>query len=81
MTDRKILLIGTAAAIGVLAGGALFLTMRPGDDQFAQCSSSSVAGGMDAFGTPFTLTRDDGQRVTDQDVFDKPTLPNCFPTA
>lgn len=74
MTDRKILLIGTAAAIGVLAGGALFLTMRPGDDQFAQCSSSSVAGGMDAFGTPFTLTRDDGQRVTDQDVFDKPTL-------
>ena len=44
MTDRKILLIGTAAAIGVLAGGALFLTMRPGDDQFAQCSSSSVAG-------------------------------------
>ena len=74
MTDRKILLIGTAAAIGVLAGGALFMTMRQGDDQFAQCSSSSVAGGMDAFGTPFTLTRDDGQRVTDQDVFDKPTL-------
>ena len=74
MTDRKILLIGTAAAIGVLAGGALFMTIRQGDDQFAQCSSSSVAGGMDAFGTPFTLTRDDGQRVTDQDVFDKPTL-------
>ncbi|WP_405402250.1 SCO family protein [Paracoccus sp. Ld10] len=74
MTDRKILLIGTAAAVGILAGGALFLAMRPGDDQFAQCSGSSVAGGMDAFGTSFTLTRDDGQRVTDQEVFDKPSL-------
>lgn len=74
MTDRKILLIGTAAAIGILAGGALYLTMRPSDDQFAQCSGSAVAGGMDAFGTEFTLTRDDGQRVTDAEVFDRPTL-------
>ncbi|MFN3277350.1 MAG: SCO family protein [Paracoccus hibiscisoli] len=74
MTDRKILMIGTAAAIGILAGGALYLTMRPGGDPFAQCSSSAVAGGMGAFGTDFTLTRDDGQRVTDAQVFDKPTL-------
>ncbi|RJL04097.1 SCO family protein [Paracoccus aestuarii] len=74
MADRKILLIGTAAAIGVLAGGALFLTMRGGDDRFAQCSSSAVAGGMDAFGTDFTLTRDDGRRVTSAEVFDKPSL-------
>lgn len=74
MTDRKILMIGTAAAIGILAGGALYLTMRPGGDPFAQCSSSAVAGGMGAFGTEFTLTRDDGQRVTDAQVFDKPTL-------
>ncbi|MCG6111101.1 MAG: SCO family protein [Paracoccus sp.] len=74
MTDRKMLMIGTAAAIGILAGGALYLTMRPGGDPFAQCSSSTVAGGMGAFGTEFTLTRDDGQRVTDAQVFDKPTL-------
>ena len=73
MTDRKILMIGTAAAIGILAGGALYLTMRPGGDPFAQCSSSAVAGGMGAFGTEFTLPRD-GQRVTDAQVFDKPTL-------
>lgn len=74
MADRKILLIGTAAAIGVLAGGTLYLTLARGGDQFAQCTSSSVAGGMSSFGTDFTLTRDDGQRVTAQQVFDRPSL-------
>lgn len=74
MGDRKILLFGCAAAIGVLAGGALFLTMRDGGDQFAQCSTSAVAGGMDAFGAEFTLTNTKGERVTSQQVFDKPSL-------
>ncbi|WP_265502313.1 SCO family protein [Paracoccus beibuensis] len=74
MADRKILLIGAAAAIGVLAGGALFLTQQRAGDAYAQCTGSAVAGGMDSFGTDFTLTRDDGQRVTAAEVFDKPSL-------
>lgn len=74
MADRKILLIGTAAAIGLLAGGTIYLTQQRGADQFAQCNTSTVAGGMGAFGTDFTLTRDDGTRVTASQVFDKPTL-------
>ncbi|WP_410219520.1 SCO family protein [Paracoccus sp. (in: a-proteobacteria)] len=74
MADRKILLIGTAAAIGVLAGGALFLTQQRSGNAYAQCTNSSVAGGMDSFGTDFTLTRDDGERVTAEQVFDKPSL-------
>ena len=72
MGDRKILLIGSAAAIGLLAGGALFLTQQGGNA--SGCSASTVAGGMDAFGTEFTLTRQDGQRVTSAEVFDKPSL-------
>ncbi|CAM3161278.1 SCO family protein [Paracoccus nototheniae] len=71
--DRKILLIGAAAAIGVLAGGALFLTLQGGTDT-SGCSNSAVAGGMDSFGTEFTLTRQDGQRVTSAEVFDRPSL-------
>ena len=61
MADRKILLIGTAAALAVLAGGAVVLTQQRAGDELAQCRGSAVAGGMDAFGTDFTLTRHDGQ--------------------
>lgn len=74
MADRKILLIGTAAAVGVLLGGALFLTMQQSDDVYAQCTGSAVAGSFDSFGTDFTLTRDDGQRVSSDEVFSKPAL-------
>lgn len=73
MTDRKILMIGAAAAVGVLLGGSLFLLTRD-DVAVAQCGGSAVAGGLDAFGTDFVLTREDGVRVTQDEVFDKPSL-------
>lgn len=74
MADRNILLIGTAAAAAVLVGGAVFLTQQRGADDLAQCRGSAVAGGMDAFGTDFELTRQDGARVTAAEVFTRPTL-------
>ena len=74
MADRKILLIGSVAALALLASGGLYIASRGGGDQFAGCGGSAVAGGMESFGTDFTLTRQDGQRVTAQQVFDKPSL-------
>lgn len=74
MADRKILLIGCAAAVALLAAGGIYLAGRGGGDQFAQCAGSAVAGGMDSFGTDFTLTRQDGRRVTADQVFTKPSL-------
>ena len=74
MVDRKILLIGSAATIAVLLAGTVILTQSRGSNDYAQCTNSAVAGGMDSFGTDFTLTRDDGVRVTAEDVFNKPTL-------
>ena len=74
MADRKILLIGSVAALALLATGGAFLASRGGNDQFAQCQGGAVAGGMDSFGTDFTLTRQDGQRVTAEQVFTKPSL-------
>lgn len=74
MADRNILLIGTAAAAAVLVGGTVFLTQQRGADDLAQCRGSAVAGGMDAFGTDFELTRQDGARVTADEVFTRPTL-------
>ncbi len=74
MADRRLLLIGTAIATAVLVAGGVFLSSRGDGDVFAQCRGGQVAGGMDAFGTDFTLTRGDGTRVTAAEVFTKPSL-------
>lgn len=73
MADRRILLIGTAAALALLVAGGAFLAKR-GDDRLAGCGTSVIAGGMDGFGTDFTLTRQDGARVTAEQVFTAPSL-------
>lgn len=73
MADRRILLIGTAAALALLAAGGIFLATQ-GDDRIAGCGTGVIAGGMDSFGTDFTLTRQDGQRVTAEQVFTRPSL-------
>lgn len=74
MADRKILLIGCVAALALLGAGGAWLASRDSGDRFAQCNAGAVAGGMDSFGTDFTLTRQDGQRVTAEQVFTKPSL-------
>ena len=74
MTERRILMIGGLIAVAVLVAGAAFLAFGRQGDDFAQCRSSNVAGGLDAFGTGFTLTNQDNQRVSDQQVFDRPSL-------
>lgn len=74
MADRTLLIAGTAAAVALLLAGGLYLGLAERGDQYAGCRSSAVAGGMDAFGTDFTLTRQDGQRVTAAEVFDRPSL-------
>lgn len=72
--DRKLILGGTAVAVLALAVGGWMLSRDAGAGGFAQCQKSVVAGGMEAFGTEFTLTNGAGQRVTDKEVFTKPSL-------
>lgn len=74
MADKKILLIGSAIALVALVAGGAWLSFSKDKDQFAQCRSSNVAGGLDSFGTDFTLTATDGNRITAAQVFDKPSL-------
>lgn len=73
-TERKIITVGILATLLVLIGGWLFLSRQQSSLAFAQCQQGAVAGGMDAFGTDFTLTNQDGERVTDKQVFAKPSL-------
>lgn len=73
MTERRLMLLGVLATLLVLVTGWLWL--RPaGGDQFAQCRRSTVAGGAGALGGSFTLTDENGQRVTDRQVFDRPSI-------
>ncbi|MDO5603790.1 MAG: SCO family protein [Paracoccus sp. (in: a-proteobacteria)] len=73
MNDKKILIAGGIAAIAVLAGGWLWLGSG-GSDPFAPCRTSVVAGGSATLGGPFELTSETGERVTDTQVFTKPSL-------
>ncbi|MFN6951146.1 MAG: SCO family protein [Albidovulum sp.] len=58
------------AAIGLVAIYAL--SVNSTRDRFADCRSGSVVGGH--VGGPFTLTDENGQRVTDKDVLTGPSL-------
>lgn len=77
MNDKKLLMIGTAVTVVVLAAGGLWLSRGSNGadaDPFASCRTSVVAGGSSALGGPFQLTDETGARVTDQQVFTKPSL-------
>lgn len=69
-------------AIAVVVGGlaltaAVVYGVGPfsrGDDQFAACRTSAVAGGSGAIGGSFTLVNGNGDTVTDADVITKPSI-------
>lgn len=73
-TDRRLILAGTAAAVALLGLGGWWMSRDRGTGGFAQCQKSVVSGGMEAFGAEFTLTNGAGRRVTDKEVFSKPSL-------
>lgn len=58
--------------VAMLGGLAAFVLLNGGDDEFASCSSSAVAGG--DIGGPFELVSETGETVTDKDVITAPTL-------
>ena len=67
--------IAAATAIVALLGATWYLTVRgPGDDQFAACRGSAIAGGSGSVGAPFTLVNGAGETVTDTEVITKPSL-------
>ena len=73
MTDRRLMMLGLLATVLVLLTGWLWLRPASGDP-FAGCRRSVVAGGAEALGGSFTLTDETGTRVTEAQVFDKPSI-------
>lgn len=70
---RVIAATSTVAMIALM-GGIWYASQDRSGDQFAQCRSSTVAGGAGAIGGPFELVREDGVTVTDAEVITDPTL-------
>ncbi|WP_298968787.1 SCO family protein [uncultured Roseobacter sp.] len=71
---RYFALIAVIAVLGVLGGFWYASQPSEGDDQFAQCRASQIAGGAESIGGPFELVNSEGQTVTDQDVITEPTI-------
>ncbi|WP_170481119.1 SCO family protein [Ruegeria arenilitoris] len=65
-----------AAVVLAVGLGAMWLltTGGKGDDKFAQCRTSQIAGGAAAIGGPFQLINAKGETVSDTDVITEPTL-------
>ena len=68
--------ISAGVAILALVGGIWYATAPGGvgGDKYASCRNTTVAGGTDTIGGPFTLVNAAGETVTDQDVITEPSL-------
>lgn len=65
----------SALAIAGLLGGVWYATQSSqGNDQFAQCRASQIAGGAGSIGGPFELVNGQGETVTDADVITEPSI-------
>jgi protein SCO1 len=74
MDMNKILAIcAVIVAVGFVAISYVMGLNGDGDDKYAQCKNSAVAGG-DNLGGPFELVNAEGQTVTDADVITEPSL-------
>lgn len=62
-----------AVAVAAVVGGTWYMSQNSNGDQFAQCRTSSVAGG-GAIGGPFELLNAKGATVTQADVITEPSL-------
>lgn len=74
MNTRVIVSLALVAVVGLTVGLWFATTRQAGDDQFAQCRASTIAGGAGAIGGPFELVNAAGETVTDVDVLTEPAL-------
>ncbi|MDB3911271.1 SCO family protein [Paracoccaceae bacterium] len=64
----------TTACVALIAG-VWYTSLGPvSADHFASCRTSSIAGGTSQIGGPLTLMASNGQTVTSEEVFTKPSL-------
>jgi len=72
LSTRRIA-IASAATVVIAIVAMIGLTHKRSADAFAACRTTKVSGAA-RIGGPFTLTDEDGRRVTEKDVLSKPSL-------
>ena len=70
---------GTIAVVSVvvvvaLVGLTWWFTRPAGDDAFAQCRATNIGTGLASIGGPLSLIDENGQAVTEAEMFTRPTL-------
>nr|WP_319248757.1 SCO family protein [uncultured Celeribacter sp.] len=74
MSTKSFAIVAGVSLIVAIGAMGWYATRPASGDAFAQCRGSAVSGGAGAIGGPFELVREDGQTVTDKEVFTKPTI-------
>lgn len=67
-------LSGAIFLAAIIVGSWLLLDGRANADPFAECRSSTIAGGAGSIGGPFELVNANGETVTDADVITEPSI-------
>jgi len=63
-----------AAAVAVFAGVAWWMSRPAENDRFAQCRETAIGTGIASIGGPLSLIDENGNPVTDAEMFTKPTM-------
>ncbi|MGB3177786.1 MAG: SCO family protein [Albidovulum sp.] len=64
-----------ATALAAIAMVSMYqFAQYKGSDRFAPCRASNISGGAATIGGPFSLTDENGRRVTEKDVLTGPSL-------
>ena len=71
---KRVAQLSAIAVIALIAFVLVLVFRPPGEDRFAECTGSRIAGGNGLIGGSFELTNQFGQVVTDRDVIIKPSL-------
>ncbi len=72
--SRIAALFAGTALVALVAGVWYVTAPGGGDDIFAECRSSQIAGGSETIGGDFTLVNAEGETVTNEDVITTPSL-------
>ncbi len=72
----RIYAVSAVALVAAMLGGIgyMILAGHRGDDPFATCRTTRIAGGMESIGGPFTLVNGAGETVTEAEVVTEPAI-------
>ena len=71
---RMIIALVAAATVVALVGATWWMSRPADDDRFAQCRETSIGTGIASIGSPLSLIDENGNPVTDAEMFTKPTM-------